>query len=98
MGIGTVLIVIFSDPMVAVLQEMSDRFAINSFYVAFILAPLVSNASELIASYNYSKKKTMKTMTIALSTLEGAACMNNTYCMICFMIVIIYNQLSWNFT
>merc|ERR1719473_1532501 len=49
LGIGTILIVIFSDPMVDVLQEMSDRLGCPSFYVAFVLAPLVSNASELIA-------------------------------------------------
>merc|ERR1719421_900027 len=97
LGIGTILIVIFSDPMVDVLQEMADRVHCPSFYIAFVLAPLVSNASELIATYNYVKKKTMKTITISMSTLEGAACMNNTYCFGMFMIVIILNSLKWAF-
>jgi len=95
--IGSILIIIFSDPMVDVLQEMSDRIGVPSFYVAFVLAPLVSNAAELIATYNYAKKKTMKTITISMSTLEGAACMNNTYCFSMFMVVILMNSLSWSF-
>lgn len=97
LGIGTILIVVFSDPMVDVLQEMADRVGCPSFYIAFVLAPLVSNASELIATYNYAKKKTMKTITISMSTLEGAACMNNTYCFGMFMIVILMNSLKWSF-
>jgi hypothetical protein len=42
-------------------------------YISFILSPLVSNASELIAAYSYASKKTSKTITISLSTLTGAA-------------------------
>lgn len=60
MGLGTVLVLLFSDPMVAVLSELGKRLHISAFYVSFVLAPMASNASELIASYNYAKKKTSK--------------------------------------
>ena len=43
-----------------------------AFYVAFVLAPLASNASEFIASYSYASKKTQKTITVSLAALEGA--------------------------
>ena len=55
------------------------RIGIAPFYVSFVLSPLISNASELIASYNYSIKKTPASITISLSTLLGAAIMNNTF-------------------
>lgn len=55
-----------------VLSEVGDRTGIPSFYISFVLSPLVSNASELIASYNYAQKKTSKTITISLATLTGA--------------------------
>ncbi len=72
--------VLFSDPAVDVLSDIGKRLDVNAFYISFILAPLASNASELVAAYNYGCKKTQAMMTISLSTLEGAACMNNTFC------------------
>jgi len=95
---GTVLVVIFSDPMVDVLANIGTRTGVPPFFVSFVLSPLVSNASELVAAYNYAKKKTMKSATISLSTLEGAACMNNTFCLGIFLFVIFWGQLNWAFT
>ncbi len=43
--------------MVAVLSSIGARTGIPAFYISFVLAPLASNASELIASLNYSAKK-----------------------------------------
>ncbi|MGK3744790.1 MAG: Ca2+/Na+ antiporter [Bacillariaceae sp.] len=77
--IGTVMVVYFSDPMVDVMQEIAVKCSLPPFYVSFILAPLASNSSEVIASMFYAAKKTRKTMTVSLSALEGAACMNNTF-------------------
>jgi Ca2+/Na+ antiporter len=76
---GTVVVVYFSDPMVDVMQEIAVRSNLSPFYVSFVLAPLASNASEVIASMYYASKKTRKTMSVSLSALEGAASMNNTF-------------------
>lgn len=86
MLVGTFVLLLFSDPMVDVLNEVGNRISVKPFYIAFILAPLVSppatrytashslclqasNASELIAAYNYAAKKTKKTMAVSLSSL-----------------------------
>lgn len=95
--LGTALVVIFSDPMVDVLSEIGKRTGVSSFYVSFVLAPLASNASELVAAYNYSLKKTPNSMAIALSTLQGAACMNNTFGLGIFMFLIYSQGLSWEY-
>jgi Ca2+/Na+ antiporter len=79
MALGTFIVLFFSDPMVDILSEVGTRTGIPSFYIAFVAAPLASNASELIAAYNYAQKKTVATITISLTTLEGAAVMNNTF-------------------
>ena len=68
------------------------------FFIAFVLAPLASNASEFIASYNYAAKKTQKTITVSLAALEGAACMNNTFCLAIFMGLIFFQNLAWKFS
>ena len=57
---GTVLVLLFSDPMVDVFAELGNRTGVPAFYVSFVLAPLASNASELISAYNYAQKKTQK--------------------------------------
>ncbi len=98
LALGTVLVVYFSDPMVEVMQEIAVRASISPFYVSFVLAPLASNSSEVLASVFYAKKKTRKTMTVALSTLEGAACMNNTFCLSIFMALIYFRGLAWQYT
>jgi Ca2+/Na+ antiporter len=98
MGLGTLLVLVFSDPMVDVLSEIGVRTDVSGFYISFILAPLASNASELVAAYAYAQKRTMKSMTISLSTLEGAACMNNTFCLCIFFIVVAWKKLAWQFT
>jgi Ca2+/Na+ antiporter len=79
MGLGSLILLIVSDPMVTVLGELGNRTGIPPFYIAFVAAPLASNASELIAAYNYAQKKTATSISIALTTLEGAAVMNNTF-------------------
>jgi len=98
MGLGTALILVFSDPMVEVLGNVGQRIGVPPFYISFVLAPLASNASELIASVTYAKKKTKKTITVALSALEGAACMNNTFCLAIFMGLIYFKGLAWKFS
>jgi len=96
--LGTALVLLFSDPMVDVLQEMATRINISPFYVSFVLAPLAANASEVIALRYYATKKTRKTITVSLTALEGAACMNNTFCLSIFMGLIYVRGLAWQYT
>jgi len=98
MAVGTGLVLLFSDPMVDVLSNLGARTGVPPFYISFICAPLASNASELLASVYYARKKTRRSITISLSTLEGAACMNNTFCLAIFMALVAFNRLAWHFT
>eukprot|EP00697_Spironema_sp_BW2_P014802 gnl/Spiro4/5378_TR2740_c0_g1_i1.p1 gnl/Spiro4/5378_TR2740_c0_g1~~gnl/Spiro4/5378_TR2740_c0_g1_i1.p1 ORF type:complete len:490 (+),score=171.78 gnl/Spiro4/5378_TR2740_c0_g1_i1:364-1833(+) len=98
MFVGTAVVLLFSDPMVSVLSEIGNRAHIPPFYVAFVLAPLASNASEVIASFAYASKKTKKTITIALSTLQGACIMNATFCLGIFLILVFARGLAWEFS
>jgi len=50
MGMGTMWVILFSDPMVGVLSAFGDLIGVNPFYVSFVLAPLASNGSELLAA------------------------------------------------
>ncbi|RLN69317.1 hypothetical protein BBJ29_000226 [Phytophthora kernoviae] len=100
MSLGTALVLLFSDPMVDVLSEVGARTGIPAFYVSFVVAPLASNASELIAAYNYAQKKTSKTISISVAALLGAACMNNTFCLGIFAALMSFKSggLVWEFS
>lgn len=47
---GTVVVLLFSDPMVDVLGRFGELTKVEAFFVSFILAPLASNAPEILAS------------------------------------------------
>jgi len=98
LAIGTIMVVYFSDPMVEVMQEIAVQASLPPFYVSFVLAPLASNSSEVVASMFYAAKKTHKSMGVSLSALEGAACMNNTFCLCIFMGIIYIRGLAWQYT
>mmetsp|Transcript_17170 Transcript_17170/g.32577 ORF Transcript_17170/g.32577 Transcript_17170/m.32577 type:complete len:576 (+) Transcript_17170:139-1866(+) len=95
---GTILVVLFSDPMVDVMGAVAKRANLPPFYVSFVLAPVASNASEIISSMYYASKKTRKTMTVSLTTLEGAAAVNNTFCLSIFMGLIFFRGLAWQYS
>lgn len=98
MSLGTILVLLFSDPMVDVFSGIGNALGLGSFYTAFVLAPLASNASEIIASYSYALKKTRATITISLAALQGAACMNNTFCLGIFLALVYFKSLKWEFS
>ena len=99
MFFGTVLVLIFADPMVGALNKFGSLTGIPAFFVAFILAPLASNASEILAAYSFAQKKTVKHITISFSQLQGAACMNNTFCLGIFLIIIFSKEdLTWEYS
>jgi Ca2+/H+ antiporter len=98
MAIGTVLVLLFSDPMVDVLGAFGNAVGMGPFYASFILAPIASNASEILSAYSYSLKKTSKSITISFSALQGAACMNNSFCLGIFLALMYFKRLTWEFS
>merc|ERR1712007_226512 len=97
MGAGTVLVLLFADPMVDIMNEMGKRVHLSAFYISFVLAPIASNASELVAAYNYAQKRTIKSMTTSLSTLEGAGVMNNTFTFAMLLVIMCMKGVYWDF-
>merc|ERR1712048_1353666 len=58
MLLGTFVVLFVSDSFVDVLNVWGKRLGIPVFYVAFVIAPFASNASELLSAYVYARKKT----------------------------------------
>jgi Ca2+/Na+ antiporter len=98
MALGTLVVVIFSDPMVDCLSDLGTITGVPAFYVSFLLAPLASNASELLCAFKNALKKTKVSISNGLSTLIGAACMNNTFCLCIFLFIVYFQGLAWEYT
>jgi len=98
LGIGSLLLLVFADPMVDCMGEIGTRLYISPFFVSFVLAPVASNASECVSAYNYAIKRTVKMTTVAIQCLIGAAIMNNTFCLCIFLGLVYGRTLTWNFT
>merc|ERR1711998_150192 len=95
---GTFIVLMVSDPFVDVLNVWGKRLGIPAFYVSFVVALFASNASELLSAYVYAAKKTKSSITTSLSTLIGAACMNNTFVLSIFFCLVYFKKLAWRFT
>lgn len=39
----------------------------------------------------------MQSITISFATLEGAACMNNTFCLGIFLLIVFAKEIAWEF-
>jgi Ca2+/Na+ antiporter len=96
--VGTAVCTIFSDPMVDVISSVGTKMNISPFYISFVITPLASNASEVIAGLMFAKKKTTESITLTLATLHGAATMNSTLALGIFMSLIYFRNLSWSFS
>lgn len=98
MALGTALVLLFSDPMTDMLGLIGKKTGVPGFYVSFLLAPLASNASELVSAMKLAQKRTASSMVQSLSTLEGAAIMNNTFCLAIFLVLIVWKGIAWRFS
>lgn len=97
------MVLLVSDPAVDVLSSLGNRISIPPFYVAFLLAPLASNASELIAAYNYAAKRTPSSIGASLNltpicSLKGFWCRSRRgvvvipvlwRCLSCYVVVLV---------
>ena len=57
--------------MVEAISAFAGTTGIPAFYVSFVVTPLASNASEVIASLRFATKKSVNCVTLSLSSLYG---------------------------
>eukprot|EP00803_Ostreobium_quekettii_P005573 evm.model.scf_925.3 EVM.evm.TU.scf_925.3 scf_925:25438-32167(+) len=95
---GAFIAAAFADPMVGTVTAFATASNIPAFFVAFVVTPLASNASELVSSLTFAMKKKKKNISLTFSQIYGAVTMNNTLCLGLFLFVVFMQQLTWNYT
>jgi len=96
--VGTLICTFVSDPMVDVISCVGTKLNVSPFYISFVVTPLASNASEVIAGLVFARKKTVESISLTLATLHGAATMNSTLALCIFMSLVYFRNLSWSFS
>ncbi|BBN06185.1 hypothetical protein MPTK1_3g19130 [Marchantia polymorpha subsp. ruderalis] len=95
---GAALAALFADPLVDSIGGFSSSSGIPPFFVAFVVTPFASNASELFSSILFAKQRRKKNISLTFSQLYGAVTMNNTLCLGLFLGVIYLRGLNWDFS
>ncbi|KAG6542645.1 hypothetical protein Mapa_015976 [Marchantia paleacea] len=95
---GAALAALFADPLVDSIGGFSSSSGIPPFFVAFVVTPFASNASELFSSILFAKQRRKKNISLTFSQLYGAVTMNNTLCLGLFLGVVYLRGLNWDFS
>lgn len=75
---GAAVAATFADPMVDTIGNFSAASKIPPFFVAFVVTPFASNASELVSSIIFAKRRRKRNISLTFSQVYGAITMNNT--------------------
>ncbi|KAI5054922.1 hypothetical protein GOP47_0030067 [Adiantum capillus-veneris] len=95
---GAALAATFSDPLIDSIQGFSNASRIPPFFVAFVVVPLASNASELFSSIVFAMKKRKRNISLTYSQIYGSVTMNNTLCLGIFLGIVYARGLTWDFS
>lgn len=69
--VGTAMCMVFADPLVGSVTDLSRGSGIPGFFIAFVAAPLASNASELVSSLKFAKGQRSRNISITFNQVGG---------------------------
>lgn len=95
---GTLLAAAFADPLVDAVDNFSDATSIPSFFISFIVLPLVTNSTESVSAIIFASRKRRRSASLTFSELYGAATMNNLLCLAVFLALVYIRDLTWDFS
>lgn len=98
MAMGIALCAVFSDPLVDALTHVSAATGVPPFFIAFVLTPLASNASELVSSLKFAARRRRRSISLTFSQVYGAVTVNNTLVLGLFLLVVYLQRLEWVFS
>jgi len=95
--LATVVLALFSDPMVQAITNFSLSINVSPFYTSFIIVPFASNASELLASLIFAAKKKKKNISLTFGAIYGAVIMNSTFILGVFLGFFYFKKILFTF-
>uniref|UniRef100_A0A1D1Z7D7 Vacuolar calcium ion transporter n=1 Tax=Anthurium amnicola TaxID=1678845 RepID=A0A1D1Z7D7_9ARAE len=96
--LGTVIAVLFADPLVDAVDNFSSATSIPSFFISFIVMPVVTNSSESVSAIIFASRKKQTTSSLTFSEIYGSVTLNNTLCLAVFLALVYIRNLTWDFS
>ena len=96
-ALGTLVIMFFADPLVNTISRFGKNINVSSFFISMVAVPIASNASELISSVLFARRKRKKELSLIYSMLYGGVVMNNALCLGVFLLLLYSKGLVWRF-
>jgi len=93
--VGGLLIVIFSSPFIYAVVDIAALLKVNPILLAFFLAPIASEAPEILESISLSRKGNAQSINIAYSNLIGGTITKTTLLCGIFCFFGVYKGFVW---
>ncbi|XP_073156126.1 sodium/calcium exchanger NCL2-like [Henckelia pumila] len=96
--LGIVILGVLAEPLVHSVRGFSKATNLPSFYVAFVLIPLASNARLAVSAINETRKKKLHTTSLTFSEIYGTVFMNNILGLAVLLSLIYFRGVAWKFS
>ncbi|KAL6205834.1 hypothetical protein ACLB2K_023086 [Fragaria x ananassa] len=98
MVIGFVVLAVLAEPLIDNVQDFSTAAGIPSFFVAFVLVPLATNARQAASAISAASRQTPRTTDLTFSEIYGGVFMNNVLGFSVLLAIIYVREMTWEFS
>ncbi|EMS60383.1 hypothetical protein TRIUR3_19685 [Triticum urartu] len=98
MLVGAAIPAAFADPLVDAIYSLSKATHVSSFFVSFVVLPLVNNSSEVVSAVRSMRKKKRRSASLALSEVYCVVTVNNLMCLGMFLALVYARDITWDFS
>ncbi|XP_024159033.1 sodium/calcium exchanger NCL [Rosa chinensis] len=98
MVVGFVVLAVLAEPLIDNVQDFSGAAGVPSFFVAFVLVPLATNARQAISAIRAASRQTPRTTDLTFSEIYGGVFMNNVLGFSVLLAIIYVREMTWEFS
>ncbi|KAL6196587.1 hypothetical protein ACLB2K_032201 [Fragaria x ananassa] len=98
MVIGFVVLAVLAEPLIDNVEDFSTAAGIPSFFVAFVLVPLATNARQAASAISAASSQTPRTTDLTFSEIYGGVFMNNVLGFSVLLAIIYVREMTWEFS
>ncbi|KAL6199097.1 hypothetical protein ACLB2K_028884 [Fragaria x ananassa] len=89
---------VLAEPLIDNVQDFSTAAGIPSFFVAFVLVPLATNARQAASAISAASRQTPRTTDLTFSEIYGGVFMNNVLGFSVLLAIIYVREMTWEFS
>ncbi|KAL8032051.1 hypothetical protein ABFX02_13G068700 [Erythranthe guttata] len=96
--LGLVMLGLLAEPLIQSVRNFSKSAKVPSFYVAFVLVPLTTNARIAVSAVREARRKKLHLTSLTFSEIYSTVLMNNVLGLIVLLSLVYFRGLAWNYS